>query len=348
MPGGGLIDKYLHELDARLRLPARRRERVLAEVADHLRSAAAPGDEAAERAAIGAFGSPELVGRRFAEELALAESLRATWLVSAATLAFCGLVAFSLGPLLGNAGALPGVVAQFAAQIAFTCATLSTLRALRHRGARALPVGKLRLMLRGDALAAGAILLTSLTALAGALRGRGADDQTIIVGAALTAGAALLVIAALVRAVARERALTEIADEPVLPGDDALADVLALSRELRDRAAGDRLLHRPAAALECVARTAPVRACAARLHLREHPWRAALALGVFAGAAFGLAHGISEGPSRLSQIPRGLAAFAAICAIETAAVLICFAALGRFLGISRMAGGQEPLSARRR
>lgn len=74
-----MIDDYLRELEARL--PATGRGRLLAEAEDHLRTAAAAhvtrglAVEAAEGAAVRAFGPPEEVARRLAP-LAAAVAVR--------------------------------------------------------------------------------------------------------------------------------------------------------------------------------------------------------------------------------------------------------------------------------
>jgi hypothetical protein len=328
--GGSLIDGYLRELKAQLRLPARRRQRVLVEVADHLESAVGAGGRKAERAAIEAFGPPRFVALRFVEELALDQTLRTTWLVSLATLGFCALLGLS---------ARSAPLTQLAVQIALACAALSALRALRHRDDRALSARKLRWIVRGDVVAVGVILLAALGELAAGLLSRGPDRPGTIVTASVTAAAAMIVMSVALRASVRVRALSAVAEDPAAPDGDAFTDLLAVGRQLRLWAAGKPVLDRTLAAIEG---TAQVRAAASRLRPRVQAWRAVLALAIVAGVTAGLAHGVSEGAPSLARLPMGLLAFMAIAAIEAAAVIVCFALLGGYLGI------RPPLSARRR
>ena len=106
MPARRLIDAYLEELRAELKLPRRTRERVLAEVADHLHEAAerreGDGDEAVQRAAIETSAHSRLVALRFSEELAVVDARRGALLTAVATAVFC-VVVMLIGPWRAHA-----------------------------------------------------------------------------------------------------------------------------------------------------------------------------------------------------------------------------------------------------
>ena len=343
MPSRRLIDAYLKELRAELKLPRRTRERVLAEVADHLHEAAerreGDGDEAVQRAAIETFGSPRLVALRFSEELAAVDARRGAVLTAVATAVFCAVVVL-VGPWRAHAlGRAFGVISPFAAQIAVTCAGLSLLRAFRHRGERAVGAGKLRWIMRGDAIALGSLLLSAVTGLAGAvLAAHPSQHSGVLIGSSVAIIVALPPLFTLVRGQARTRGLAGFAEHPVPEQDDALADVLAVGAELRRWAMARSALAPLVTGLDRISHAPAVRALTNWLHLRRHPWRAATALALLAGAAIGFGHGLSEGGlPGLSALPRAAAGFGILLAIEGAAVLVCFAALGGYLGIRRSA-----------
>jgi hypothetical protein len=71
---GGLVDEYLDQLLAELRVPPARLGRILAETEDHLRTAiehemaAGASPDLAARRAIARFGSPRVVAHRYALE----------------------------------------------------------------------------------------------------------------------------------------------------------------------------------------------------------------------------------------------------------------------------------------
>lgn len=105
----GVIDSYLDELYAELRVEPRHARRVLAEAEDHLREAAAAQEsagatpEAAEAAAVAAFGTASTVADRFAQELGVAVSPR-TWFfrlyLRMAMLAGIGLIAIGVSTIV--------------------------------------------------------------------------------------------------------------------------------------------------------------------------------------------------------------------------------------------------------
>ena len=290
------IDAYLADLDAALTAGSlRRRRRILAEAEDHLRCAAEAGDE---RAAIAAFGPPELVARRFAEELAHAGAARATWAALAVVALFGALVA---------AGSPGDAIPWFAAQIAVHVCRAQRRARLASPPDTRVPAGKLRFVNRGVGVALGAVLVAAASDLATGNQVAGAG----LVGIAAVAAALVLAGARL-----RLRGLAAAADEPA--ADDAFDDVLALAGPVLARV--------------------PARGVAERLAgaARARPWLFCLLVAGMAGGALAVSHGVGEPPDRLAS---GIAAGAALFVIEGGAVVICFALLGRFLGI-RGAGRQ--------
>jgi hypothetical protein len=69
------------------------------------------------------------------------------------------------------------------------------------------------------------------------------------------------------------------------------------------------------------------------LDLRRHPWRFCLLVAAACGVALAAWHGVAEGGVSVAWRP--LVAGLAIASIEASAVLACFAAFGRSLGIRR-------------
>ncbi len=141
---------YAEELGRELRaagIPARRRERILLEIEDHL--AADPSAE---------LGDPRALSRQFAEELGAHLSRRAALATFAALalagLAYTGAVA-SPQPypdITSGRSTVLAVVALLglvvAPQVAFVAGTLAVVRALRLRRERVLPAGELLLLRR--------------------------------------------------------------------------------------------------------------------------------------------------------------------------------------------------------
>ena len=157
------LDELAREL-ARVGFRGARRARILAEVEDHLREA---GDA-------DAFGSPQLVAQRFADELATSGARRGA-MVAFLALAPIGVAyAFLLAPFnappditsgqivpLGVAAALLMVLAP---QIALASGVLAVVRAWHLRRGPVAPAAEVRILRRraGVALAAGAATLASL------------------------------------------------------------------------------------------------------------------------------------------------------------------------------------------
>ncbi|HEY0343265.1 MAG TPA: hypothetical protein VGC59_01375 [Solirubrobacteraceae bacterium] len=157
----------------------------------------------------------------------------------------------------------------------------------------------------------------------------GTGTWALVAAAAATAVVAAFALAAVLVATRRTRALARDSGEPA--GDDVLDDLRLLVLT-----AGDRLL--PAGALD------RVRGSAARLadgrvgravSLRSHPWRFCMLTALGAGAALAAGHLAGEGPPTDGMLVL-LAVSGLIVAIEAAAVIVCFALLGTFLGIRRL------------
>lgn len=355
-----VIVSYLHELRAELRVPRRLRERVLAEADDHLRLASVnrtagkdAGSDAAQHAAIAAFGSADVVATRFAQELAVDGTHRATRAASGVTVAFCVLFALSTqvptvraaSPFASGPAA---AIAWLAVQIAFVCAALSWARSLRHRDDRVLSAEKLRWILRGDATALGFVAVSVCADLLAVLRQSdpvGAPglraELVVSVGAVAVLAAFAIVLQALAHR--RLRALARVADEASPPSDDALSDLATLARRLGQAAGGRPGVGALVDAIARAARRPAVRRLALDLNLRRHPWRLCLAVALCAGVCTGLSHDATAGLPPLAQLPRLAAVAALLGSIEALAVIVCFALLGGFLGIRRPEPGSRQI-----
>ncbi len=224
---------------------------------------------------------------------------------------------------------------------------------MRHRDERTVAAAKLRWILRGNEIALAVILVSiGVEAIGAALghRARAWHPATVVVGigVALLAGLAL---GRIVRAHARLRTL-----DAFVPGDDAggevpddlAADLVAVLGQARTWARWHPWLAEPAGALEGMAGDVRVpRALARWLNLRAHPWRAGFVVALAAGVCAGAGHGLVERPGSLSELPGALAAFSVIAGIEAAAVIVCFALLGPFLGLRRPVGALRLTATRR-
>ncbi len=351
MSGRGPIEEYLRELRQELTGPAGFRERVLTETADHLQLAAErldpAGDgasQAAQRDATARFGSPRVVARCFAQELATDDAYRVTRVVSATTIAFC--ILFGLA---GPARSAAAAWAPFAVQLAFVCSALSFVRCVRHRDDRSVSLAKLRWIMRGNEVALGVILLSVAVEAVGTAVGHAArawHTSTV----ALSIGVAALAVLALGRVFAghvRLRRLDRFQDVPEQP-DELVGDLIALAEQARTWARWHPSLAEPAGVLEHALRGVRVpRALTRWLNLRVHPWRVALVVALAAGAGAGGAHALLEHPGSLAQLPGAMAAFTVIAVIEGVAVIVCFALLGSFLGLRKPHRGARLTATRR-
>jgi hypothetical protein len=291
-----VIDRYLDSLSAELRVPRRVRLRIVAETRDHLHESVAAGRGEAE--AVAAFGDSSELAARFHEELASASAKRAgtrTALLMAAFLIACA------AAVLGSGNNFPfGIVVFLGGQLAVVAAALGVGRTRRYGDS--VPASRLADMYRANGLAVACVTVVSLAELLDA-----GSSTALAIGSAVLLAASLVVGASVTRSRARARMVPAEA-----PADDALDDLLALVRRL------------PAS--DVVVRTV-------RSTLRDHPWRFCLAFAAACGLALAAQHNIAEGGVPVAWRP--LLAGLVIASIEAAAVIACFAAFGRFLGIRR-------------
>ncbi len=338
-----MVSRYLESLERELRLAPRARRRVVAEARDHLHEAVAAGLERglspqhAERAAVECFGDPRDLAARFHEQSAVASASRAS--SSTAVL----LAAFLVGGVAAAGGRLNhapyGAVIWIAAQLAVVSGAIAAARWLRYRGATGaqIPPARLRDCYRANALTTICVALAALAEGADALTHASGWPAGYAIGSAvLLAGAACagLLVA---RAGARAR-LVPSAEPPRTEGalDDlvAVARMAAASAERRAPALSGSVAGAERA-LAAARERAP--GPAAWLDLRRSPWRFCAIFALVCGVAVAAAHAITDGggPLTFQNAARALEAGVILIAIEGAAVVLCFAAFGRFLGIRR-------------
>jgi uncharacterized membrane protein len=305
-----MISAYLHSLSAELRVPARVRARILAEARDHLEEAMAAGRSEAE--AVAAFGDAHDVAARFHEELATSTAQRASAHTALLTVAFG--VAMTLAAF-GPSNAFPaGIVVFIGAQLAAVAGAIAFVRWLRYRSAALVPADRLADIYRANALT---VAVIAVVALAETVNGIGNSRPLLaVVGGVLLAGA--LPVGLLVRsAIARAEVVPAAA-----PDEDVLDDLGAV---------GSRYVP----GLVTAVRELP--ATSRWMDVRRNPWRCALVFAAVCGLGLAGWHGVVEagGPVAPANIARALLAGFAIASIEALAVVACFAAFGRFLGIRR-------------
>jgi HAAS len=305
-----MITEYLLELLDELRLPSRRRRRVVAEVEDHLTTSAAEllagglDADAAEREAVRRFGPAGELARAFVDQQAALGGKRA----AGAACALGGLVAaLTLGPAGHALAAQPfpgGLVNFFLAQVALVAGALTLLRVWRAAPDGGPAGARLLLVLRGASVVLACTVAT--VAYDAALAARGLEAWLALGG--LAAGA-LLVAPVLLRGWRLATASTAARATPG-SGDDALSDLEAVALRL--------------GAAPALSRTAA--------SLRAHPWRLAVSVAALAGAAMAVAHGAGEGVS-IHHLRGAILAGTLIATSEAALALTGFALLGRFLAI---------------
>jgi hypothetical protein len=273
----GEPDDYLDRLCAELKRVGIRgalRERILAEVADHL----VDGD-------VEDFGEPKLIAQRFADELATAYGRRAafrgfgalalagagfaaSWLLVPAAGGWTDITATRFLPL-ALAAALGMVVCS---QVSFAAGVLALLRALRLRHASAAPAAEVALLLRRTrtALVSGALAMASLALFAVLSRGDLASWYVLTVAPA----ALLLTVPLAVAGRATSRAAELRASVPG-PAGDVFDDL-------------------------------PV-------GLPHRPWALCLAVATLVAVAALLAGGVDEGPrNAVAEFVLVVAGFAAL------------------------------------
>jgi len=337
-----MVSRYLESLDRELRLPRRARGRIVAEARDHLHQAVAAGlerglsPEDAERAAVEGFGDPRELAASFHEQSAIASAGRASSRTAVLLIAF---LAAGLAAAGGRLNDFPyGIVIWVAAQAAVVSGAIAVARWLRYRGAGAgIPAARLRDTYRANAVAIGCIAVAALAGGIDAL----AHTSTWPAGYAIGSGVLLAGAAAagllVARAGARARLVTVAAPEA---SELALDDLLTVARMAATSA------ERRVPALAGSARSAERAVATARervprlaawLDLRRSPWRFCAIFALACGVAVAAAHAITDGggPLTFGNAARALSAGLALIGIEGLAVVLCFAALGRLLGIRR-------------
>jgi hypothetical protein len=366
----GEIDRYLEQLGRELRVPSRRRRRILIEAREHLHDvrveltgAGLPAAEA-EQAAVRRFGPAREVGRCFVEELAAVSARRAAAVATAAVAAGvagflgAGLATAAAGMATSSVAALAqvadprvGAALIVAFQVATVAGVLGLVRWLRWSVRPAIPAADLRLLVRSSGVAAGAVaagvaceVAVLLQLPVGAATGRVgvALAGAVAAGGLLAAVAAVAVAQAAAWAARLER--SSAADRRPAPAD-VLDDVNALVELARARSAwrwptAARLLDRTVAA-GCGAwrrLEAGWPALTSWVDLRQHPWRVC--------AAVALADALGSLQQR--AMARSAASALEWMGLEVVAVVAGFGLLGGYLGIRpsiRARGNGRPPAA---
>jgi hypothetical protein len=326
MSGRAPISDYLRELAVALPGPRRRRERILAEVEDHLHAhadalaTAGHPERSAVTGALESFGVPRVVAASFAEGAAR-RTLTAAGVGVAVTVAgfAAGVVVLTQIPGVASSSPLDdgpaGVIGFFAVQVAVVATAVALLRAFALRPVVRADARGLALALRANALAALAAAVAlgaDAAALAAHWRaGATATVSAIVLG--VLAAAALWTLARLALAAGHVRRLRTL-DAPAAPPASALEQLALLAERLPAplvpgaRAALGWAARRRAA---CIALTAALPAALlAAASLREH----------------GIPHGARE-------LGNELLAAAVIFACESLAVMACAHACDRWLGL---------------
>lgn len=288
------IDRYLSGLRNEMRVTGATRRRILAECAEHLlESAAAHG----ETEAVARFGPAAELAARFNADFASHRGRRATLAVAGALLAAAAATVdlARATPVHASAPKVLALVFVVASQVAGVALGSAILQALHWRHMTA-PAGTLLLLARRNTVA---VVAAALTITAGALTVTG-SHAGVALGGALTVLAAAAWAAQRAGRLARE--LPEI--EPAAL-TSPLDDLAALCVRVPPLHAGLEALR---GALD------PLR----------HPVRCCALVALLAGAgAFVRDHGEGATPAQA----------AVTAATEAAAVVSCFAVLGRPLGL---------------
>ncbi len=221
---------WLADLERELRtrrVPARSRERIVAEYREHLvdggPDAASPGDPAA---LAGALADESAIRATFAAVWAALVALAVTAAVLVATS-----LALPRSPDLTLAAALPVLALFVAPQLALVAGGLALVRVVRRRHAATLAAAELRLIRRRAGVALGAGAATALALAAYALVLSGSLPAWWV---ALTAGLAACALAWLGAAALLLRAAGRIASAAPGPAG-ALGDDLPPLRPLAER-----------------------------------------------------------------------------------------------------------------
>jgi hypothetical protein len=357
-----MITEYLVELLEELRLPGRRRRRILAEVEDHLACVAAElhagglGVAEAESEAVRRFGPAGELARSFVEHEAALSGKRVARASGMLAVLVAILILGRPGPVLPHSAFPDGVATFVLAQVALMAGGLTLVRAWREAPAGGPRGRRLAAVHRGAVVVVGCATGTVAlrTAEAVAHSGSGWTVATWLVLASLGLGVAVTAVtlfrswrqatAAGIASAAMRRQMIDAVGARERPPDtdripDAVADlqavaVLALARLQRRFPTLEGVMGR----LIVLVHTLPnelarrVPRLAASLALCRHPWRFAASAATTAGLALAAGHALTEGVS-VRHVPGALLAAALIATIEALAVLLGYAVLGRFLGI---------------
>lgn len=350
-----MIERYLAELDAELRVPSRTRRRIVAEARDHLNTMVADDDagglEANQARAIAAFGTPTVIARRFACELAVGATRRAARrgaVMLAACLVICDVLTSSfLHVAAGWINDGPGsALLWIVGQIGLVAGVVSLARAHAARRDEVPDTVRLRYAARGLIVLAGCSALTlALTAadLAEEITSRGIGHATVVVIAALTLSMGIITAAGAIAAGQASRRLATIDDsrltatgrEPLTDLRDFLGDGVAWTA----RRLPVSVLLRRIAVIDrgSSASGGSLRRAGTLFDPAEHPWRYGALVALLTGAAVPV---LDLGVLLLKGNPStdigDLATVAPLLgAIEVTLVLAGYATLGRFLGLRR-------------
>lgn len=302
-----MITDYLLALDAALDVPGRRRRRILAEVEDHLLSAAAelhaqglPAVEA-ERLAVAHFGDPAALTHQFVRDERARRGAR-VGLLSVPLALVAGWLGIRGSVVMGVPFPV-GAIAFVLAQVGLVAGGLSGARALLLRR-RTGPTAELTVLVERGFIAVAGCAALSVASTAAAVLGRGATPPAI----AWAAGGLVVALGATgvhtLRGVGRAGAKAE------LPPDH---DILAEVELVAGRRSSVRLER--------------------WLGLRRRPWCFAVAVAAAAGLALAAAHAVAEGAPTGGHLGGWLLAGITIAGVEVTAALAGFAVLGRWLGI---------------
>jgi len=329
------VTGYLGELDTALRVGARRRRRIRAEVCDHLAELIADerekgadpalaGQRAAER-----FGAPAELAAEFNADIARHGMNRASW-----ALAGCGAAAFAAAGFSPHAAEIarpwPSVgvftlVTQLWVQVPVTCGAIAVFLAAVAPWLRGTPLGGRPAVLAGRSLTLASFLLlpVAVVAMGNLSTGMPLPERLPLAAIAVTVPAAAFWG---LRAASRASWLGHQGDE-----EGVLEVIAAVGEALAGRWALAGRMHRITGEAWRAARARAPWATS-WLDLRHHPWRAAATTSVAAGLAL-------KAPDLLIGDPDFLAA-----ALEAVTVYGCFAALGGLLGLrgSRPRDMREP------
>jgi hypothetical protein len=322
-----MIDDYVSELREHLRVPARRRRRILAEVEDHLACAAA--ELCSPEEAVRRFGPPRDLAQTFVDQAAARGGLRSAQAAGVVGVLTGALVTTAPGGPLFQSVFPSGVFAFVLGQVALVVGVVTFARGLAPPGG---PRGaRLAFVMRGAYVVLTCAVAASLFGAVRAATGRGGwgVDAWIALG--------LLVLGATVSGATVASSRKPAGASSASPENQyILADIgLALERAARRVP----MLRQAAPLIRSLASRVPRLVSA--LDLRRRPWRCAFTVSVAAGLTAAIGHGVTEEPTT-NHLARQLGAAAIIAGVEALAALLGFAVLGRYLGLRSHTSAEAP------